>query len=62
MLQSYGYADRRLRRLQIRLVRAPDDFRCRNQYRDWLQRRLIQNDDNLRHPHLARDVQIMNRV
>lgn len=62
MLQSYGYADRGLRRLGIRLVRAPDDFWRRNDHRDRPQRRLLQNDGNVRHLHFARDVQIVNGV
>ena len=62
MLQSYRYANRGPRRLQIRLARAPDDFWRRNQHRDRLQWGLVQNDGNLGHPHFAGDVQIMNRV
>jgi len=62
MLQSYGYADRRLRRLRIRFVRAQDDFRRRNQLRNRPQRGLIQNYGNVGHLHFAGDIQIMNRI
>lgn len=59
MLQRDSQADRRFGRFRITLPRPPYRLRRREKLRDRSQGRLFQENGTMRHPHFARDVQVV---